>query len=508
MSGDPASGRGDASGAADAEAPAKEIQILETLRAMRQLVSFAPDDLPEAFANHFSLGQLAEMAARLEDARLVMEADQPPARPAPGSGPQRLWLAGGRTASPQRELEFRALRASAWTDFTQEEVDAMGPVMKQSLTRRLARQEQDAAKAKARAEAEVLAKEIARKKKAEHDARVAQAAMEEVKREAAKKREEALNAILREEQLELEKFEKDLAAAKKLSLGEEASATDPSAASSTAGPSDGAATELSQGKFPPLPLRPEAKSVVRGRASDTTDSASTRRRSKSAANKSGVVPEPSLSWGEIFADANTYLRPLRAVCQDVPMGTATVATDCKGTKLAVELFGRARPPLQSRCNAHPQGKGSYKLDLSWHAIDRDLWPLGAWNKALNERGPQPRYKGGGKGKFRELDPRAIWQISQCSEIAQLTEVDRRNVCATPLPRGPRADFLATEVLPRGCYVDFEDNKVRTAIGGWDEDNAIFRCCVICPICHTRPCNRRMWWRLDDHDSHACDDCKD
>ena len=160
--GDPASGRGDASGAADAEAPAKEIQILETLRAMRQLVSFSPDDLPEAFANHFSLGQLAEMAARLEDARLVMEADQPPAKPAPGSGPQRLWLAGGRAASPQRELEFRALRATAWTDFTQEEVDAMGPVMKQSLTRRLARQEQDAAKAKARAEAEVLAKEIAR----------------------------------------------------------------------------------------------------------------------------------------------------------------------------------------------------------------------------------------------------------------------------------------------------------------------------------------------------------
>ena len=62
MSGNPASGRGDASGPADAEAPAKEIQILETLRAMRQLVTFSPDDLPEAFANHFSL-------APLEDAR-------------------------------------------------------------------------------------------------------------------------------------------------------------------------------------------------------------------------------------------------------------------------------------------------------------------------------------------------------------------------------------------------------------------------------------------------------
>ena len=37
-----------------------------------------------------------------------------------------------------------------------------------------------------------------------------------MKREAAKKREEALNAILQEEQLELEKFEKELEAAKKL----------------------------------------------------------------------------------------------------------------------------------------------------------------------------------------------------------------------------------------------------------------------------------------------------
>ena len=81
-----------------------------------------------ARANHFSAAQVEELAARLEDARLAMEADQPPARPAPGSGPQRLWLAGGRAASPQRDLEFRALRATAWTDFTQEEVAAMRPV--------------------------------------------------------------------------------------------------------------------------------------------------------------------------------------------------------------------------------------------------------------------------------------------------------------------------------------------------------------------------------------------
>ena len=155
-----------------------------------------------------------------------------------------------------------------------------------------------------------------------------------------------------------------------------------------------------------------------------------------------------------------------------------------------------------------QGKGSYKLDLSWRAIDRDLWPLGSWNKSLCERGPQPRYKGVGKGKGREIDRCAIWMISRCGEIAQLTETDRQGVCATPVPKGPRADYLATEVLPRGCYIDFEDNQVRTAIGAWDEDNAIFRCTVMCPLCRFRPCNRRMWWRLNDHDSHNCDCCKD
>ena len=52
MSGNQGTGDG-ASGPADAEGPARAVQILETLRAMRQLVTFCPHDLPEAFANHF-----------------------------------------------------------------------------------------------------------------------------------------------------------------------------------------------------------------------------------------------------------------------------------------------------------------------------------------------------------------------------------------------------------------------------------------------------------------------
>ena len=57
-----------------------------------------------------------------------------------------------------------------------------------------------------------------------------------------------------------------------------------------------------------------------------------------------------------------------------------LASECRGTTLAVELYKRARPLLQS----------SFMLDLSWGAIDRDLWPLGSWNKALGESGPRQR----------------------------------------------------------------------------------------------------------------------
>ena len=41
-------------------------------------------------------------------------------------------------------------------------------------------------------------------------------------------------------------------------------ASDPAAASSTAAPPADTATAQKQSAFPPLPLRPEAKSVVRG----------------------------------------------------------------------------------------------------------------------------------------------------------------------------------------------------------------------------------------------------
>ena len=146
-----------------------------------------------------------------------------------------------------------------------------------------------------------------------------------------------------------------------------------------------------------------------------------------------------------------------------------------------------------RANAKPQGRGQFTLDLTWTAVDRDLWPLGSWNKSLGEQGPKPRYelpKGKGKGPLSE---RAIWHSDNNPEVLELTEADRQLVCRHPPATSTRAAYLATELLPRGCYFDPLDLPLRTAVGALGP----------------RPvCNRRMWYKLDDHDSHLCDSCKD
>eukprot|EP00439_Symbiodinium_sp_Y106_P011326 s14799_g1.t1 len=108
-------------------------------------------------------------------------------------------------------LEQKALRATSWKDFTEEEVAAMSASMRSSLTGRLA--------AKARQEAEALAAEVSRRKKAEHQAKQITAAMEEAKKAAAKRREEALERLAKEEAEELRRYEADLAKATKASLG-------------------------------------------------------------------------------------------------------------------------------------------------------------------------------------------------------------------------------------------------------------------------------------------------
>ena len=78
---------------------------------------------------------------------------------------------------------MRAARATTWAEFSQAEVDAMTPSMRHAMTTRFATQAAAAAKAKARAEAEEIAREVSRRKKAEHDAKVAEAAMDNIKKQ-------------------------------------------------------------------------------------------------------------------------------------------------------------------------------------------------------------------------------------------------------------------------------------------------------------------------------------
>ena len=117
-----------------------------------------------------------------------------------------------------------------------------------------------------------------------------------------------------------------------------------------------------------------------------------------AANKTGDT-DISLSWSDIFANCEVHLRPLRGALQEGGVQPSS-ASFCRGTRYTVELFSRTRPPLQARANAKPQGKGQFTLDLTWTAIDRDLWPLGSWNKSLGEQGPKPRYELPTRARYR------------------------------------------------------------------------------------------------------------
>ena len=498
------------------EGPARQNEIAETLRKLRKLVIFSGEELTEGLPLYFnSVPLLEELEARVEDARLFLQGQERTAR----SSGQRQWLARG--VSPERAFEMRAARATSWNEFTQAEVDAMTPSMRHAMTTRLATQAAAAAKAKARAEAEEIAKEVSRRKKAEHDAKVAEAAIEDIKKQAAKKKLEVLAAIEEDANAELLRYEQQLKAAKEESLrtawadaqpapatSDAASSRDTPAASSNQDASSGSRQGASGGSWPQLP-QPTAKSQQRGRdATPQSATATTRQRSKSkgGANKSGAAPE-ALTWGEIFDAPDTYMRPLRGACQDdgrsVPLASAA-----RNSETAVELFGRTRPPLQARATAYPHGEKQFKLDLSWHGIDRDLWPLSSWNMSLGETGPKPRFHAKGRGKDRNtLRPEAIWQLRDHQEVDQLTEEDRAMVCRPGPPATNRAAWLATELLPRGCYIDFGEATIRTAIGHWDEANAIFRCACVCPECRFRACNHRMWWKLDDHANHYCDACK-
>ena len=77
------------------------------------------------------------------------------------------------------------------------------------------------------------------------------------------------------------------------------------------------------------------------------------------------------------------------------------ASFCRGTRYTVELFGRtaARRYRPGRMLSRRAG-ASFTLDLTWTAVDRDLWPVGSWNKSLGEQDPKPRYELPTRARYR------------------------------------------------------------------------------------------------------------
>ena len=77
---------------------------------------------------------------------------------------------------------------------------------------------------------------------------------------------------------------------------------------------------------------------------------------------------------------------------------------------------------------------------------------------------------------------------------------------------PRGDEEALEHANRMRLVRIPDTgfiRYRPGIQGrgrWDGRNDIFRCIVLCESCNARGCNMRMWYQLDNHDSHLCESC--
>ena len=171
---------------------------------------------------------------------------------------------------------------------------------------------------------------MSRRKKAEHQAKQITAAMEEAKKAAAKRREEALERLAKEEAEELRRYEADLAKATKASLG--TADAEPGAMDLSTDPGPAIPAPLDPQGVPPLQetangRRTPPRGEARGRTAATERQP--RQRSKSAANKTGDT-DTSLSWSDIFANCDVHLRALRGALQEGGVQPPS-ASFCRGT---------------------------------------------------------------------------------------------------------------------------------------------------------------------------------
>ena len=77
---------------------------------------------------------------------------------------------------------------------------------------------------------------------------------------------------------------------------------------------------------------------------------------------------------------------------------------------------------------------------------------------------------------------------------------------------PQRDEAALEFACEMTLVRIPDTgfiRYRRGIQGrgrWDGHIDIFRCIVLCRNCHASECNKRMWYKLDNHESHLGETC--
>ena len=194
---------------------------------------------------------------------------------------------------------------------------------------------------------------MSRRKKAEHQAKQITAAMEEAKKAAAKRREEALERLAKEEAEELRRYEADLAKARSQTLwtrGPEPAQTRPPLHRLRWMPGPQGVPPLQKTangrRYPAQRLspRPGAGQPLRSGSRANAPRAQDRRYRHLAILEryfSLTATSTSESYGGGLQDDGVQ---------------PPSASFCRGTRYTVELFGRTRPPLQAPAKAKPQGK--------------------------------------------------------------------------------------------------------------------------------------------------------
>ena len=212
---------------------------------------------------------------------------------------------------------------------------------------------------------------------------------------------------------------------------------------------------------------------------------------------------PGRTWTELLNNDRS-VRPLRPECWDMSYADARRLNSAakgstkalRGKGVPVELCDP--PPAESVATAMPKGTSSRLLDLTWHRIPSQMWPLGS-----HPQGQAPLAKGFGKNTQHEI---RLANIIRESDLCGITDADRRWVCMLNPPplRDPRAEELL-HTVGHNRYIECQFNTL--GYGRWDGYTGIFRCIAVCPRCGAKACNRRMWRLLDTHGTHYCDQCK-